>query len=278
MHILIVDRDRDAAQALSEILEGMGHEVEVNPSKNKAMERLKNEPFDVAMIDPAPLPSAKPMAMQLRWQERENYLYLFVLTSDPENTEVMRSGLNGSITKPYKVERAAAKIKNAERLVGFFKKLNDNEDIRTQGAVFGKRPFQQLLLSALDRTYRYSEQGFLLFLEMSNFDEAQEELGPEVSENLTNEFSDYVARLRRMSDFLARTDKNEFVLLMQRPEDESEPIDAAERFVVALKEYKSDYFRPSFRIRLVQLPMAKSLMETNIDKEGNENRVIAEKQ
>ncbi len=255
------------------MLEEMGHEVEIDPSKNNALEKLENGDYDVGMIDPVPLPSAKPMAMQLRWKQRASYLYLFVLTHDPENTEIIRSGLNDYMDKSFQEQDVVTKLEHAELLVNFYKRLNTEPDFRTQGVVFGKRPFSQLLLSALDRTYRYSEQGFLLFLEMDNYNQISESLGIDKMNTLTQDFAEYVSKLRRMSDFLARTDSHQFVLLMQRPEAESEPVDAAERFIVAMKEFKSDIARPSFRVRLVELPMASILMDAKIDENGQEKRL-----
>lgn len=271
MRICILDRDRASAHFLVEQLTLLGHEVIVEQSKQAAMQRLETERFDIALIDPAPLPTAKPMALQLRWKNRENYLFLMLLTHDSENAEVIRAGLNDYIAKPLRLEDVKKKIGNAVRLINFYDKLMNDDDIRTQGVVFGKKPIAQLLLSALDRTYRYEEQAFLLNIEVENYHQIAEQYGEEVRDKVMGQVSDYLTQIRRMSDFLSRSDHHEFSLLMQRPEAESEASDAARRFVIALQEYQNgDLPRATFRIRLFELPMAHEHLDVHLDEQGQE--------
>ena len=46
----------------------------------------------------------------------------------------------------------------------------------------------------------------------------------------------HLVRLRRQSDIIGQTRRNEYVLLMQRPAYETEPVDAANRFAEALSK------------------------------------------
>lgn len=274
MKIMIVDRDRNAADHLKQALEDIGHDVVYEPSKTVALQRLEEDvSYDLALIDPAPQASARPMAMQLRWRERSRYLYLMAMTHNPDVADIVRSGLNDYIKKPFTADDVKEKIGNAQRLVSFHETLTNGDEIYTHGAIFGKRPFVQLLLSALDRTYRYAEQAFLLRLQIDNFADLVGDAGSQKADAIAHDFSSYVSHLRRMSDFVGRTDSNEFVLLMQRPEAESEPVDAAQRFIVALKEYKTEGYQVSFRVQLLELPMANILMESIIDENGLENRL-----
>ena len=55
MKILLIDRDPLATQLLQSRLQGMGHDVVVDPVRKTALEKVSHESFDVILIDPAPL-------------------------------------------------------------------------------------------------------------------------------------------------------------------------------------------------------------------------------
>lgn len=266
MKILIMDRDRLTTQLLTSKLEDE-HEVVVEPVKKNAMALLEKEAFDIVMMDPAPMPSAKPMAMQLRWRKSDHYTYLLLLTHEATMEEVVRSGMNDFLLKPFDPSQLKEKIQNAQWLINFNNRLKDENDIRTYKDVFGKRPFVQLVLSSLDRAFRYSEKAFLIFIQLDNYDDIKKQHSPDKADKVINMIADYLSDLRRMSDFLARTHDNEFAILMQRPWDETEPRDAAERFILAMQEFVSKHdlggITPKFQIKLVELPTAKPLLKNN---------------
>ncbi len=264
MKILIMDRDRLTTQLLTSKLEA-DHAVVVEPVKKNAMSLLENEHFDMVMMDPAPMPSAKPMAMQLRWKKNEHYTYLLLLTHEAKIEDVVRAGMNDFLLKPFDPEQLREKITNAHWLIEFNNQLKQEPDIRTYRDVFGKRPFIQLLLSALDRAFRYSEKAFLIFIQLQNYSEIAQQHNAAQADKITHMIADYLSDLRRMSDFLARTNEHEFVILMQRPWNEAEPRDAAERFILAMAEFNTKHdlgsIIPKFKIKLVELPTSKTLIE-----------------
>lgn len=266
MKILIMDRDRLTTQLLTSKLEGE-HDVTIEPVKKEAMALLEKGAFDIVMMDPAPMPSAKPMAMQLRWSKSEHYTYLLLLSHEATIEEVVRSGMNDFLLKPFDPIQLKEKIENAQWLINFNNRLKDDNDIRTHKDVFGKRPFVQLILSSLDRAFRYSEKAFLIFIRLENHAEISAKHSPDKADKIIGMIADYLSNLRRMSDFLARTHDNEFAILMQRPWDEAEPRDAAERFILAMQEFASKHdlegITPKFQIKLVELPTAKTLLENN---------------
>jgi PleD family two-component response regulator len=269
MQILIMDRDRLSTQLLSSKLVEWGHDVVVEPARQDALKRIENEIFDVVLIDPAPLPSPRQIVLPIRRMNLPHYLYLILLTHNNDIDEVIRAGMNDYIAKPLNIEDAREKINNAKTIVSFDRKLRDqSKDIRTNGVVFGKRPFIHLFMAALDRANRYSEQSFLIFFHVSNYDELEQTVGAEKAQIATDQTAEFLSSLRRQSDFLARTDKHEFVLLMQRPGAASEPVDAANRYILALKEFEARHSLENivikFHIQLVELPMGNILIEDHI--------------
>lgn len=269
MKILIIDRDRTAAQTLQARLQQEGHQVVVEAVRKTATDLLAQESFDCVFIDPAPLPSARPFTMQLRWEQRERYQYLVLMGYEPDSQEILRAGLNALLPKPIDLNMVSEIAQNAGRLVHFSHKIQYEPEIPPiDDQMFGRRAMAQLMLSALDRTYRYGEQAFLLKITLSNAQALEEKWGVERLNELRREFMAAIGQMRRLSDLLGRTDEDECVLLMQRPWQPNEPKDAAERFAVVLNEFREDPANQArgaiFDLALWELPSARVVMRMEL--------------
>lgn len=263
MDILMIDRDSLTAQLLQNRLENDGHSVTVEPARKTALDMLASRSFDVIIIDPAPLPSARQIALPLRWEQREGYFYLIQLGHEPDAQEVIRCGLNDAIAKPFDWTDIAVKMQNAQRLTGFMRHLRETSDIATEGMTFSKRAFYKLVLSALDRAYRYGEQAFLLMIRIDNLDDMTDAAAQEVVQATDR----YLTKLHRMSDFLGRTDPADYSLLLLRPAVDTEPQDAAERFSIAMREFQAQWTgpeRPNYTIELWALPSGMVLAQSRL--------------
>lgn len=260
MRILIIDRDRQSVEALQGWLQQQGHDVVAEPVRKTALDMLNEQPFDMVAIDPAPLTSVRQIALPLRWEQRDDYPYLVLLGHDTDYAELIRSGMNDKLAKPFHEQSVSNVIQNAERLTGFMKKLQTGNAVEpAESRLFGQRPFYQLVLSALDRAYRYNEQAFLLHIRLTNSEALLSRLGPEQTGVVLTELGKYLNKLCRMSDFLGHTDVTEFVLLLLRPALDREPQDAAERFAMTLKDFQAQMantIKPEFLIELWSLPSA----------------------
>lgn len=261
MKILIVDRDMAAREALKEMLEADGHEVAVESVRDAAMERVEKEAFNVIAVEPAPLPLSyvRQMTLPLRWNQRDDYFYLFLLGNHVDNEQIIRSGLNDQISKPFDKAQVQEKIANAARLSGFMDQLRHGEANLSDRRIFGKRAFHHLVVSALDRAYRYHEQAYLLLLRLTNYDALAEKLGVDAANKIVEDMGVYLSKLHRLSDFLGKTGNAEFALLLLRPEVDSEPQDATERFNIALRDFQEEVrlpIKPLFIIELWSLPSA----------------------
>lgn len=268
MNILLVDRDRLAVQSLQQWLESEGHSVVVEPVRKTALDLINEQHFDLVAIDPAPLPSVRQIALPLRWEQRDRYLYLVQLGHDINDAEVIRSGMNDKITKPFTLEPVQQVIRNAERLAGFMNSLRHNGLPNYDGDAFSPKALQRLVLSALDRAYRYGEQAYLLLISITNYNEIKDMIGEEAASQWVASLSAYLSKLCRISDFLGHANPSEFGLLLLRPAADREPQDAAERFAIALKDYQSqenNAFIPNFNIDLLALPSGEIQEKIRLD-------------
>ncbi|HTK86063.1 MAG TPA: diguanylate cyclase, partial [Patescibacteria group bacterium] len=198
--------------------------------------RLEKETFDTVFFDPAPLNNARPLVLGIRRSVR-NYPYIVLMSLDMKREDAIKSGANDVMTKPLDASGLDTMMANADRLTALMKRLGDEtEDFPSAGGVIAKSAFNQLFLSAIDRADRYAERSFLVFIGIRNRQKAVETYGGYAVEYATAKLSQYLVRLRRQSDIIAQTGKSEYCLMLQRPQYETEPIEAANRFAAALEK------------------------------------------
>lgn len=259
MKTLVIDRDKLNTQLIRSKLETAGHTVVDEAVKNNAIERLQKERFDVVFFDPAPLNNARPVVMGIR-RAVNNYPYIIMMSQDMEEAEAMKSGANDIIYKPVDPESLLGKIKNGERLVRLIERVgDDSEDFPSAGGVIAKSAFNQLFLSCIDRADRYGERAFMVFIGIKDYDEILRLDGPYAVEFASAKLSQYLVRLRRQSDIIAQTGKAEYCLLLQRPQYETEPMEAANRFAESLNSF-ADLFSSGktdieVYVKLIDLPV-----------------------
>lgn len=263
MKILVVDRDNMSAQLVKSRLEPAGHRVTYEPAKNNALERVATDPYDIIMIDPAPLTSLRPLILSIR-RAVSNYPYIFLMSETATREESIKSGANDVLPKPVDLGALGEKFENAERLLKLVYDIgDDSEDFPSAGGVIAKSAFNQLFLSAIDRADRYGERTYILFIGIKNYDEIRNLDGPYAADYTVAKLSQYLVLLRRQSDIIGQTAKYEYALLLQRPVYETEPMEAASRFAQSLAEIKditsSGAATVELYVRLMAVPTGVSM-------------------
>ncbi|HEY0901751.1 MAG TPA: diguanylate cyclase, partial [Micavibrio sp.] len=237
MKILVIDRDGLATQMIRSRLEVKGHQVIEEPVKNNAIALLEQNTYQVVFIDPAPLNNARPVVLGIRRAMR-GYPYIILMSQEIPREDALRAGANEVMTKPLDPASLEGVMENADRLTALIKRIGDeSEDFPSAGGVIAKSAFNQLFLSCIDRADRYGERSFLVFIGIKNYQDILSMDGAYAAEYASAKLSQYLVRLRRQSDIIAQTGKNEFCLMLQRPMYETEPMEAANRFADALRRF-----------------------------------------
>lgn len=258
MKILVVDRDDIAAQLIAARLEPVGHTVAHEAVKNEAAARLAKDGQEVVFIDPSPLNGARQLILNMR-RGVPKYPY-FVLTGHEGSSEAaVREGCNDFLAKPLDPLEIDRKIENAQRLLKLIARIKDeSEDFPSAGGVISKSAFNQLFLSALDRADRYGERTYLLLICLTNYAHVIDRDGQYAGDYAAAALSKYLVGMRRQSDIIGQTAKNEYALLLQRPQFENEPVEAAARYGEALGKatgFNTNGKTPlEFRVSLIDLP------------------------
>lgn len=274
MKILVIDRDTLSTQLVKSKLEAMGNTLVEEPVKNNALERLEREEFDTIIFDPAPLNNARPIVLGIR-RAVKNYPYIVLMSQDMSLEDAIRSGANDMLIKPLDASKLDTLIKNADRITKLISRIGDErEDFPSAGGVIAKSAFNQLFLSALDRADRYGERSYLVFIGIRNYQEILNMDGPHAAAYSAAKLSHYLVRLRRQSDIIAQTGKSEYCLMLQRPQYDTEPMEAAGRFAEALGQLEdiasSENTTVDVHVTLLDLPVGTKHVEHIIrfDKQG----------
>jgi DNA-binding response OmpR family regulator len=268
MKIIVVDRDAVTAQLIRSRLERMGHGVVEEPIKNNAVERLATQEFDAVFLDPSPLTSPRPVVLNIR-RTMKTYPYVFLMSDSISLPEAMKAGVNDLFAKPLDVSTLEQKMQNAQRLIDLVSHMgDDSEDFPSAGGVIAKSAINQLFLSAIDRADRYGERTFLLEIALSNYKEIRDLEGPYAAEYIVAKLCQYLVLLRRQSDIIGQIDKFGYMLVLQRPTYETEPVEAAGRFAESLAKFE-DIVTPSgtratISVSLLDIPRGSLIVRHDI--------------
>lgn len=266
MEILVIDRESLTNQLITSKLGAKGHQVTVEPNKNAAFELLGSKPFDCIMVDPAPLSEARPVIIGV-WKSLKSAAkpYLMLLSKSATTEDAILAGANDVLVKPLSSQELDEKIGNAARLITVARMLAREDNVHSTGGMIGKAAFNQLFLSATDRAFRYGERSLIVFVRLVNHEKLQASVTPEVFEGVMEKLAKQMTYMRRQSDVIGRLGADDFAILLQRPQYESEPIDAINRFSEQLEKFCTAYdagsVKPEIHLRLVELPQGAQYAE-----------------
>lgn len=265
MKILIVDRDEMTANLIRSRLEPVGHTIKIHPEKGDSLDKIVQDGWDVIMIDPTPLTSIKPMAMQLRRNVRRN-VHLVLLSETLTQEDAIQGGYNDFLAKPLDLAKMEGIIEHAEDMNKLMAHLaNDEIDFPSAGGVISKSAYNQLFLSCIDRAGRYGETAHTIFISFENYNMIASNDGSYDAEMISAKMAQHLVRIRRQSDIIAQIRKNEYALLLLRPLNEAEPVEAANRFAEYLSKCAdlptTPYMDVNLKVTLRKLPDGEKIVE-----------------
>lgn len=236
MKILIIDRDDMFSNLMASKMKAAGHDVVTTTIKNDGIEQIGTTKLDAVYFDPSPMVDPKPILLQIR-RMVHTYPYLVMMSENADRRAGIHAGCNDGLAKPLDPAALTTSLGNAERMSDLVNRIGDETyDFPSAGGVISKSAFNQLFRSAIDRVSRYSESAHALFISIPNYDDIKVDDGKYAADYAVSKLAQNLVRLRRQSDILAQTGENEFALLLQRPQTDTESVDAAKRFSAALDE------------------------------------------
>lgn len=258
MKILFIDNDLSSLALAKSRLESAGYTVFEENSKANGIEIIEKQGVNIVFFNPTPMNNPRSTIMNMRRHIRQ-YPYIALIKEQDMEFESGLSGANDVIAKPIDPERLVTMVESAVRVSNLVKQIGDDkEDFPSAGGVIAKSAFNQLFLSALDRADRYDESAYLLLISVANYTHLRDMGGNYTSDYAVAKLSQNLVRQRRQSDIIGQIGKSEFALLLQRPQYESEPMEAAKRFTDELSKLTDMTQDPSMSaelsVKLVALP------------------------
>lgn len=259
MNVLVIDRDALTNQLIAARLTALGHHVQVFQNKNDALGILATQNIDCILFDPAPVSEARLIVFAL-WKALQGRMrpYLTLLSKSSSTEDAVLSGANDVLNKPLDSHEIDVKIANAARLIALKKMLAIEDNVHSAAGVIGKAAFHQLFLSAIDRAFRYAERSLVVFIQMHNHDDIVATAGAEIADSVVKKLNEKMTYMRRQSDVIGRLSTKDFAILLQRPQSETEPLDAISRFSETLDKFRESFedkaIAPVFKLQLVEIP------------------------
>lgn len=112
LRVLVVEDNRDAAEALTMLLELFGHDATAVSDGSRAIETVRNAAFDVALVDIGlPGIDGYEIARRIRTIPNAKAMTLVALTGygqEADKQRALEAGFDEHLTKPVKIERLQA--------------------------------------------------------------------------------------------------------------------------------------------------------------------------
>ncbi len=235
MQIVVFDH-QDGQATLSAMAQAMGHSVSVVTSEKAVTQSAHDEKIDIFCVNPDLLTDVKGFILSIKRQSL-NTPYFFLLKSGLGPEDIAKKGANDAVVRDCSEQDLYAKLLNVQNYHAIEAAIgNDSIDFPSAGGVIAKSAFNQLFLSALERADRYGERSYILFISINNYQNILALDGAYTADFAVAKLSQYLVRLRRQSDIIGQTAKNQYALLLQRPLFETEPLEAAKRFIKSFSE------------------------------------------
>jgi putative two-component system response regulator len=168
MNALIVDDDEMASDLVQNLLEQLGHKVEVARNGQQALELLREGNSHLLITDwEMPEMGGVELCRAIRSEDFDGYVYIIMLTSrqgEAERMEGMYAGADDFLTKPLKPSELLVCLKTAERILSLetrdlalfaMAKLSESRDPETGAHIERVQSYSRLLAQHMSMTDKF---------------------------------------------------------------------------------------------------------------------------
>ena len=274
MRVLVVDRDEISLTLLQGYLKEKEVDAVIEHDRNQVFERDDLDGFDLLLLDLSTMSSPIKYVVDLK-SRFSSIPYIVLMAKEGDEKAALRAGANGLLEKPISKQDLFVLLEQVGDFADLVRSLGDPENqYPYHKGIISNMAMNELFLSSLDRTTRYTEDCSLLVFSLKNAEQIAEDYGPEIEEQASQWMSNHVIRLRRQSDLMARTGQNQYMILIQRPLFKEEPLEAARRFVTGflrhpgadIPEFEGQKITLDVNVRVLELPGARKAFEETVVK------------
>ncbi|MBI3301708.1 MAG: response regulator, partial [Deltaproteobacteria bacterium] len=209
--VLIVEDDKTIRDLLARMLSGMGHNVSVASTGKEALQRLREQPLDIVLLDVMmPEMDGFEFCRAVQAEEALRDLHI-IITSARDALEDKVKGLElgaaDYLTKPFSLMELKARIQVGERMVRYRKALKDQqillEHLAREDTLTGlcnRRHFEERVQEEWLRAQRYHHPLSLLLGDIDHFKQVNDRYGHNVGDRLLQEVAGATAGQCRDTD------------------------------------------------------------------------------
>lgn len=220
--ILVVDDDEAICSMLTRALDGGAHIIEMAYGGQEAIDRLRNDSFDLVITD-LKMPAVGGVEVLSKAKELDPLSEVIVITgyaSVKSAVEVMKLGAYDYITKPFNLERIRFLVDRAlekRRLLQVaaerdsFERLSQLDGMTE---VNNRRGFDQFLAAEMSRCRRYARPVSLLMMDLDDLKAINDSHGHQAGDTVLREVASTLKRSVRDSDLVARYGGDEFAVIL----------------------------------------------------------------
>ena len=213
--IILVEDDRDLSILLSGHLKRAGHDVRTAGSLAAARELAAGD-WDMILLD-RNLPDGDGLDLCSDLRAARPHGYILMLTGDDRDEaklEGFARGADDYVTKPFKLDELAARIRAGARIVGLQKQLQELSLTDALTSLRNRRAFDAHLPVALEHGRRYSRPLSLAVIDVDHFKQINDTYGHDAGDAILRGIGKIIASGTRQADYTARVGGEEFAVLL----------------------------------------------------------------
>jgi diguanylate cyclase (GGDEF)-like protein len=235
--VLIVDDEEMIGNFLCSLLPRYGHSCEVAKGGIEALEKIKNDSFDAAVIDIV-MPHMDGVTLTEELLRLYSNLPVMLMTGHAQEhsaESAMAAGAREFIKKPFSIQ---------EFIIRFDKMMCDHKGEKALLALSltdeltglcNRRRFFILTEQYLKAAIRTKKRPLLLFIDMDDLKGINDRCGHNEGDQALIDLANILKRTFRESDIVARIGGDEFVVLLESTDENSETL------ITRLHENVKDY-------------------------------------
>ena len=228
MQILIAEDDPVSRRLLEATLSGWGHEVIVTRNGKEAMVVLRgSDPPKLAILDwMMPGLDGVKVCRRLRKSQKEDYVYVIVLTSRNNAADILEcmvAGADDYITKPFKGGELKARIFAANRIVDLHEKFIQAQNQLKQQAthdfltgLWNRSGILDILHRELSRAQRDNTSVTVMLGDLDHFKAVNDSYGHKTGDIVLKEVARRMTTALRPYDGYGRYGGEEFLVVVPR--------------------------------------------------------------
>ncbi|MFH1746098.1 MAG: diguanylate cyclase [Planctomycetota bacterium] len=237
--VCIIEHDPTArTELLEHLLSEQFSAVEAQDGQEGLAQIRNHQPRVVIAALDAPVVGGLEICREVRSDPSLDGTYLIVVSPEPSRQtrhDVLNSGADDILSKPYDYEELLARLRNGLRFSTLQERLRKAALTDGLTSLCNHVHFRNLLDSEFSRTRRYGGLVSLVMFDLDHFKAVNDTYGHEVGNRVLKETARYLEHMVRDADIVARYGGEEFVIICPQTNlDEAEHL--AERIRQRLPE------------------------------------------